>query len=317
MDMRVKAVDVTKLRGRLPDPANVWRPALLILLLILLPSVMIGAVGILVLVFQRGSVDVVLGILILAFCAALGAGIVLTFGSIRRRARLSALQTAFVSKVSHDLRTPLTSIRMFVETLQMGRIHDPERYNECLNVLAAETERLSSMIDRLLDWARMEAGRKQYRFASTSVADIVERAVTAFRPQTLSGAVQLSVEVEPELPPIQADAEALAEVVLDLLNNAYKYTDDEKRIALRARRDGRHVVLSVTDNGPGIPRSEHVRIFDRFYRGAESQTRAIEGSGLGLAMARHTVEAHRGTIQLESELGRGSTFSLVLPWPRE
>jgi two-component system phosphate regulon sensor histidine kinase PhoR len=309
----MKTVDVTKLRGRLPDPANIWRPALLILLLILLPSVMIGAVGILVLVFQRATVDVVLGVLILAFCAALGAGIVLTLSSIRRRARLSALQTAFVSKVSHDLRTPLTSIRMFVETLQMGRIHDTERYNECLGVLAAETARLSSMIDRLLDWARMEAGRKQYQFTTTSVSDVVDQAIAAFRPQTLSGAVKLAVEVEPDLPAIQADGEALSEVLLDLLNNAYKYTGEEKQITVRARRDGRSVVLSVTDNGPGIPRSEHVRIFERFYRGSEPSTREIEGSGLGLAMARHTIDAHHGTIHLESEVGRGSTFSLVLP----
>jgi two-component system phosphate regulon sensor histidine kinase PhoR len=125
--------------------------------------------------------------------------------------------------------------------------------------------------------------------------------------------VQLAVGVEDDLPVIHGDREALSEVLLDLLNNAYKYTGDEKHIAIRGQRDGKGVVISVTDNGPGIPRSEHLRIFERFYRGSDVSARAIEGTGLGLAMARHVVEAHNGVIHLESEIGKGSTFSLVLP----
>ena len=301
------------LKGRLPDPANFWRPALLVLLGITLPAVLIAVVGVVVLASSRSSLDIVYGVLILSFVAALATGIVLTLFSIKRRADISALQTAFVSKVSHELRTPLTSIRMFVETLKLDRVVDPERRQECLDVLTVETERLTAMIDRLLDWARMESGRRHFELVPCPVASVVGRALSAFKPQRLSGQIELEVEVPDGLPDLLADEEALADVLLNLLNNAYKYSGERKHIRLAARPDGPRVAISVTDDGPGIPHSERFHIFERFYRGSHPRIESIEGTGLGLAMARHVVHAHRGTIEVESELGQGSTFTVAIP----
>ena len=301
------------LKGRLPDPANFRRPALLVLLGITLPTVAIAIVAVVVLVYRRSSADVFVSVLILSLVAALATGIVLTLFSIKRRADISALQTAFVSKVSHELRTPLTSIRMFVETLSLDRVEDPDRRRECLEVLSVETERLTAMIDRLLDWARMESGKRHFELAACDVASVIDRAVMAFKPQSVSGQVRLTVHVPEDLPPIAADEEALADVLLNLLNNAYKYGGDDKRIRLDAHLAGPRVAISVTDHGPGIPHSERFHIFERFYRGNHPRIQSIEGTGLGLAMARHVVHAHRGTIDVESELGHGSTFTVAIP----
>jgi two-component system phosphate regulon sensor histidine kinase PhoR len=215
--------------------------------------------------------------------------------------------------VSHDLRTPLTSIRMFVETLQLGRLQDPERQREALEIIAEETGRLSGLINRLLDWARMESGRRTYQFVRQPVEPIIDAALQAFGPQRLSQPAQVRREVEPGLPAIMADREALSGALLDLLNNAHKYTGPEKVITVGATRTGPTVLLTVADNGPGIAPPDQKRIFDKFYRARDPLERTIEGSGLGLAMVKHIVVAHGGRISVASEVGHGATFTVALP----
>jgi two-component system phosphate regulon sensor histidine kinase PhoR len=242
------------------------------------------------------------------------AGIGATFAYIKREASLAKLQTEFVSKVSHDLRTPLTSIRMFVETLQLGRADDPENRQQCLDVLSTETARLSMMIDQLLGWARMEAGKRVYERELCQISDIVDAALGAFEAQRLTHPVSMELDVPPGIPPVLVDAGAIAEVLLNLLQNAHRYTTDVKRIAIRCAPGPRGtVVIHIEDNGPGIAKREQARIFEKFYRAKDPLNRGLQGTGLGLAIVQHIVRGNHGQVSVESELGQGATFRVVLP----
>ncbi len=285
----------------------------LIIGFVFVPAAFLLTVGILILVFGSAARDYVFGGLILGLVATTVAGTGATLAVLSREARVARLQTDFVNKVSHDLRTPLTSIRMFVETMQMGRLADPARQAEALGIIAGETVRLSALIDRLLDWARMESGKRSYRLEPVAVSDVLDDALAALEPALLQSPAEVSCQVTPGLPPILADREALADAVTNLLHNAHKYTGERKRIAVSAERRGALVVISVADNGPGIAAPEQKRIFDKFYRAKDPLDRSIEGSGLGLAMVKHIAEAHGGRVTVASTPGAGATFILSLP----
>jgi two-component system phosphate regulon sensor histidine kinase PhoR len=169
------------------------------------------------------------------------------------------------------------------------------------------------LINRLLDWARMESGRRSYTLRRTRIDAVVDGALQAFEPQTLAGNVQVSRSVEPGLPEVMADPQALVEAILNLLNNAHKYTGPDKQIAVAARKEGGAVLVSVTDNGPGIQRRDQKRIFDKFYRAQDPLAREIEGTGLGLAMVKHIVGAHGGHVEVDSDIGKGARFTIFLP----
>jgi two-component system phosphate regulon sensor histidine kinase PhoR len=285
----------------------------LIIGFVVVPAAMMLTVGILILVFGRQVQDYVFGGLILALVATTIIGTIATLVVLYREAYLSRLQTDFVNKVSHDLRTPLTSIRMFVETLQLGRLEDPARQAEALAIISSETERLSALIARLLDWARMESGKRSYDFRRQPVGPIVDDALRALEPQRIQTGAVVTREIDPGLAQVRVDRDALADALVDLLQNAFKYTGPDKRIAVLARAAGNAVEIVVQDNGPGIPGADQKRIFDKFYRGKDPLERTIEGSGLGLSMVKHVVEAHGGKVSVKSELGKGAAFSVLLP----
>lgn len=299
------------------DMEDYRRIALWILLFIILPSVSLGSVGILILAFSRATVDIVFGILVLAFCGALAAGITITMIHVRRRAQLSTLQRDFISKVSHEFRTPLTSLRMFIETLQLGRLDDkPEERREALAVMAQETARLTAMINRLLEWGRMEAGKRLYKQEDFTVNRLVDLSLANLASAKMIHKFQLDLGIDPAIGKLTGDPDALAEAVSNLLVNAIKYTGDDKRIRLEVQQDAKHVLIRVIDNGTGIPKREQRKIFEKFYRIDDPITRDIEGSGLGLSMVQHIAAYHGGKVTVVSDLGKGSTFTMQLPKKR-
>jgi len=287
------------------------RIVLLLVALVIVPTGLLTAVGTLLLFLGEARVNLVMGILVLCFTGAVVTGSVLVWVFVRREANLSRLQSDFVSKVSHELRTPLTSIRMFTETLRLRR-GDPELENRCVDALGKESLRLQTLIDRLLEWGRMESGRRVFIKRETDAAKVVDGAIQSFEPMRERRGVELEVNIQPNLPMILADHDALVDAVVNLLSNAYKYAGEPRRVVVSATSSDGKVRISVKDNGGGIERVEHKRIFLKFYRVDDRLAREREGSGLGLAIVEHIVRAHGGRVELESEIGKGSTFALVL-----
>ena len=302
-EMPIRTRDVAQLGYR--------RIVLLLVWLVIVPTGLLTAVGALLLVLGEARVNLVMGILVLCFAGAVVTGSVLVWVFVRREANLSRLQSDFVSKVSHELRTPLTSILMFTETLQLRR-GDPTIADRCVDALSKESVRLQTLIDRLLEWGRMESGRRSFVKRPTDAAKVIEAAIQSFEPVREERDVQLEVRVEPNLPVLLVDHEALVDAVVNLLSNAYKYGGEPRRITVGAHAAEGKVRLFVEDNGGGIARTEHKRIFQKFYRVDDRLARQREGSGLGLAIVEHIIRAHGGRVELDSELGRGSKFTIVL-----
>jgi two-component system phosphate regulon sensor histidine kinase PhoR len=301
-------VPTTKNRQRI----GYRRIVTLLVYLVVVPTVLLLLVGI-VLMFM-GEVNLVFGILTVSFVFVAVTGIVLVLVFLRREANLSELQADFVSKVSHELRTPLTAIRLFAETMERAR-GDAETQRKCLEGLAVETERLTQRIERLLDWGRMEAGRKQFEIRDEAVNEIVEDALEAFSPLRTQ-ALDFQSDVVSGLPRVECDRHAMVDAIVNLLSNAVKYGGSPAIVRLRAFATDGGVAIEVGDNGAGIPRPEHRRIFEKFYRIDDRLSRERDGSGLGLAIVKHIVRAHRARIVVESEKGKGSRFRIVLPAAR-
>jgi signal transduction histidine kinase len=246
----------------------------------------------------------------------LAIGLFLVYGNVRREIHLSRLKGDFVANVSHELKTPLALIRLFAETLELGRVASEEKARAYYRVINKESQRLTQLINNILDFSRIEAGRKEYRFAPTSISAIVREVVDAYRYPIEQLGFTLEVETAADIPEISMDKEAIARALLNLLNNAIKFSRDDKQVRVAARRDGDHVRVSVEDRGIGVAKPEHRRIFEKFYRAEDSLVHETKGSGLGLALVKHIAEAHGGSVELESAPGKGSTFTLVLPVSR-
>jgi signal transduction histidine kinase len=265
-------------------------------------------------------------VLMIVFLSTLITGVVITARLIWQETRLSRLKTDFVSHMSHELRTPLTSIRMFIETLKLGRAQSDEERQECFDLLSKETERLSEMIERVLGYARLKAGRRLFNPRAVEPKKLIDDTIDAFRAHNLattngdkpqdSGAhaeLTVTTDVEAGLPLVRADQEALVEALLNLVGNAYKYTGPKKEIAVFAKKGrGERVVFGVKDNGPGLPKHEHKRVFERFYQSNALLSSKKAGSGLGLAITKAIVEGNGGKVFVESEPGKGSTFFVEL-----
>jgi two-component system phosphate regulon sensor histidine kinase PhoR len=288
------------------------RIVILLVGLIIVPTALMLTLGAVLLFLGRESWNLVMGILVVALSGAVVTGVILVWVFVRREANLSRLQSDFVSKVSHELRTPLTSIRLFTETLALRRA-DEEAAQQCLDALAQETTRLQVLIDRLLDWGRMESGHREFHMRVTDVRSVIEAAIEAFEPTTEGHNADLEVSLPPVSVVINADRTAIEDALLNLLSNAVKYGGDPPKIRVHAEQSGGEVRIVVHDNGKGIPDGEHKRIFQKFYRVDDRLSREREGSGLGLAIVKHVMKAHRGHVELESRAGQGSSFRLVLP----
>jgi signal transduction histidine kinase len=232
---------------------------------------------------------------------------------MRRETEMARLKSDFVANVSHDLRTPLSVIRMFGETLELGRVPDEARRQEYYRVITRESERLSRLIDNVLDFSRIESGRRRYERVPTAVEPLVRETLEAFAYPLEQGRFKVEVIIAPDLPEVPMDADAVAQALANLVDNAIKYSAVDRVLVVDARREDDRLALSVTDRGIGIPRAEQSRIFEKFYRVGQSETQGRRGSGVGLALVRHVVEAHGGDVTVESAPGEGSRFTLRLP----
>lgn len=288
------------------------RIVILLVALIVVPTALLLAVGMWLLFMGGVEANLLMGILVVALSATTTTGVILVWVFVRREANVSRLQSDFVSKVSHELRTPLTSIRLFTETLSLRR-DDPEAQMQCVEALERESRRLQELIDRLLDWGRMESGRRDYHRVRTDVRSIVQAATEAFETMRLRRNVELDVQLPPADVVIEADRGAMTDALLNLLTNAAKYGGTAPRVEVRCAESAKEVYISVRDDGIGIPTTEHKRIFQKFYRMDDRLSRQQEGSGLGLAIVKHVLKAHGGHVKVDSQKGAGSEFSLVIP----
>ena len=257
-------------------------------------------------VFQSLLILAVLSVLMIG-------GLVLTYRSVNKQVALARLKSDFVSNVSHELRTPLALIRLYAETLELGRITRDEKKSEYYAIIRKESERLTALINNILDFSRIEAGAKEYDFRETDIAELVRNTLDSYRFQIEQQGFALEEQIDPGIPRVRVDREAIARALVNLVNNALKYSDSEKFLGVRLYRENAVLKLEVSDRGIGIERHEQTRIFEKFYRTCDPLVHNTKGSGLGLSLVRHITHAHGGQVEVESAPGRGSKFTMSLP----
>lgn len=244
-------------------------------------------------------------------------GVVGALRNILHELALADMRSNFVARVSHELRTPLGLIRLSAETLELGRIKSDEKRNEYLHSITKESERLTHLINNILDFSQIEAHKKDYAFVQAPLEDIVYDSADSMRYHIERHGLQLEMNVEPDLPSISCDPEALQQAFYNLLSNAMKYTGEGKTITVNAFQTISEAIIEVSDEGIGIAPDQQRKIFQEFYRVDDPLVRETGGSGLGLAVVKHIVEGHNGYIRIKSSPGKGSTFSIHLPLKRK
>lgn len=238
----------------------------------------------------------------------------LIFRNIRKQLELSQLKSDFVSNVSHEIRTPLALISMYIETLEMGRIKAPEKIREYYNVILNETSRLSAMVNRILSFSQIENKKRKYNQEECDINEIAAKAASGFKYTLENKGFTFRIEPEYDLPAIAADKEAVTDAVVNLIDNAMKYSGEKKYIAVRTGMNTHLAWIEVEDHGIGISVKNQKYIFDKFFRVTEKNlANKVKGSGLGLAIVKHIMDAHLGRIEVESVPGEGSKFRLLFP----
>ena len=241
----------------------------------------------------------------------------LLWRDVSRELAIAEMRSHFAASVSHELKTPLTSIRMFAEALTMGVKKKPEAQKEYLRTIISESERLSRLLNNVLDFSKIEQGTRTYRFEATSLEEVIQVAEKAMAFPMNQKGFDLKIEVEKGIPPILADRDALEQAVLNLLHNAMKYSEESREIILRLHRNGDMARVDVIDHGIGILEENRDRIFGKFFRVAEIENQKIPGTGLGLTIVSHIAKSHGGKVEVISHPGEGSTFSLIIPLEAE
>ncbi len=248
-----------------------------------------------------------------ALSLLMGGGMIFAYRNVARELALAKLKSDFVSNVSHELRTPLSLIRLYAETLELGRISTPGKHQEYYEIIRKESERLSSLINNILDFSRIEAGKKEYNFRETDMADLVRSTLDSYRFEIEQNGFHFEQNIDSNLPQLRVDREAIARSLLNLVNNAVKYSATDKYLGIHLYQRNGDLNLEVVDHGIGIPLKEQLKIFDKFYRVGDPLVHNTKGSGLGLSLVRHIVQAHGGMVAVESAPGRGSKFIITLP----
>jgi len=230
-----------------------------------------------------------------------------------RLEELNQLKSYFVSSVSHDLKTPLTSIRMFAELLKTSKSISQEKSNEYFEIIEGESKRLTRLIDNVLNHSRIESGVKEYKFKEINLNDVVQNVLKSMEYHFKMNKFSVSTSLGEELIMLNADADGIAEALINLLSNALKFSEDEKLIDVSIHQKGEYAMIEVKDHGIGIPPEDLENIFDSFYRSKNLSKDKVGGAGIGLTIVKHIMDGHKGKIEVKSVLGKGSTFSLHFP----
>lgn len=240
-------------------------------------------------------------------------GIVIMIRAVIHESEISRMKSEFVSNVSHELKTPLALIRMFGETLDEGIVTDEKKRREFYSIIRKESERLTLLINNVLDFSKMDTRVKKYYFEDADLVNIVRSSLEAYKFHIRDNGFEIEHELTDEVIILKIDKDAISQALLNLFSNAVKYSNEEKYIMVKVHKDLTSAFISVSDNGVGIPKEELKKIFDKFYRVPTTKGKERSGSGLGLTIAKHIVEAHGGKIEVESEIGKGSTFTIRIP----
>jgi signal transduction histidine kinase len=233
--------------------------------------------------------------------------------AFRREQQLSEMKTNFVASVSHELRAPIASVRLMAEELEHGETPSGEKLGQYLRFIGQECRRLSAVIENVLDFSRREQGRERFEFDATDLVALVEETVALMQTYGAERNVRIESTHLGAPQPIEADGRALQRLLVNLIDNAIKHAPPGSTVAVGLEFAGGQIFLWVEDDGPGIPRDEHERIFERFYRVGSELRRQTPGVGLGLSIVKHLAEVHGGRVLLRSEVGRGSRFTVELP----
>ena len=260
---------------------------------------------------RRQTMIFMAAFVLLLVVIVLGLGV--TYRLVRRESEMARLKSDFVANVSHDLKTPLSLIRMFAETLELGRVGDEATRREYYGIITRESERLTRLIDNVLDFSRIEGGRQSYDIFPNAVEPLVQEVLDAFRYPLIQQGFKVDVLIEPGLPEVPLDPAAFKQALANLVDNAIKYSGERRHLRVSARRAGAEVRVEVADDGVGIPAGEVDRIFEKFYRIGRSETQGRRGSGVWLALVKHVALAHGGRVSVDSRPGEGSRFTLHLP----
>lgn len=229
------------------------------------------------------------------------------------QSRKTELRNDFLSTVSHELKTPLTSTRMLVDTLLAGEFENPERTRQYLEIIARENERLSVLVENFLTYSRLESGRTHFQFFETQADEIANHALDAVERKFDAANVTVDVTIDSDLPLILADDATLTTAVINLLDNAFKYSGEDKKIQLQVSESNGSVSFVVRDNGIGLSEADRSKVMERFFRSETSAVRSVSGTGLGLSIVNFIVTAHQGMVSIDSKLNQGSTFTISIP----
>lgn len=252
-------------------------------------------------------------ILIAVLLVILFLAVIFVYRAVKKELELAQLKADFVSNVSHELRTPLALISMFAETLELERVKNDEKKKEYYAIISQEANRLGRIVNSILNFAKLEAGKRKFTFEQTNINELVDNIYQTYSYHLQNKGFKFEKELSDNLPEVKIDTEALSEAIINLIDNAVKYSDERKEVLLRTGVNNNLVFIEVVDKGIGIAAEEQKKIFEKFYRVSSGLIHNVKGTGIGLSLVKQIVEAHNGKIELKSSPGEGSTFRIIIP----
>ncbi|MEJ2495324.1 MAG: ATP-binding protein, partial [Ignavibacteriaceae bacterium] len=260
---------------------------------------------------KRRAVTNIVIISVLSLVLILGIWLILR--NARKEVQLAQAKSDFVSNVSHELRTPLSLISMFAETLEMNRVSSEEKKKEYYSIISQEANRLGRIVNNILNFSRMEEGRRKFNLENKNVNELVERIYNNYNFHLKNKGFNFEYNLADNLPAIRMDEEAISEALINLIDNAVKYSNEKKEVHIRTGKEGNYVFIEVKDEGIGIATEEQKKIFNKFYRVSTGLVHNTKGTGLGLTLVKYIMDAHNAEIKIDSKIGSGSNIKLLFP----